>query len=285
MDPISKRFNPALTPGHTTQALEGFVPHFQPIFIVVDDGHKITGFETLARKQEQDVLHTPDMFLGTLKKNKLLPYLDMLMFQNACAFIDRAKETLENTGSALPEHFHISVNISPETLAHPNTRQTIAQCLETYDVAPHHLTLEILEQPFINQFTLAAIGALSSAGHTISVDDYFQGHSNKARVQSLGNAHGNIKIDYGVGEHLRTLDELKHLLNKHPILNKSPTLTIEGAQNDLVTDVKAHAHLTDTLPKLHFQGFDLGLPQSPRAALALLTTDRSTAPEPHPPAL
>ncbi|MFL6659586.1 MAG: EAL domain-containing protein [Massilia sp.] len=148
-----------------------FEPYFQPR-IVLETGH-IKGLEVFARwiHPEHGVLG-PSSFIDALEENDRIDFLDWCMIEKAVehcrAFQDQS----------LP--VEISINVAPETLAHPAFMQQISACLQRHGVLPNYLTFEMPESSVLTNDPsfLERLVRLRMVGYGLAIDDYGTGRSN-----------------------------------------------------------------------------------------------------------
>jgi EAL domain-containing protein (putative c-di-GMP-specific phosphodiesterase class I)/ActR/RegA family two-component response regulator len=148
-----------------------FVPYYQPK-IALDTGH-IKGLEVFARwiHPAFGVLG-PSSFLGALQENCRIDFLDWCVIEAAvgqCAAFH---------AQGLP--VEISINVAPETLAHPAFIQQISACVGRYDIMPQYLTFETPESSVLTNDPsfLERLVRLRMIGYGLAIDDYGTGRSN-----------------------------------------------------------------------------------------------------------
>ena len=80
---------------------------------------------------------------------------------------------------ALPEHLHLSVNVSPVQFRHPQFLDTVEATLTDSGVSAHQLELEITESVLIDddQRARLILGHLKTLGLRIALDDFGTGYS------------------------------------------------------------------------------------------------------------
>lgn len=88
----------------------------------------------------------------------------------------------------------LSINLAPSTLVHPDCASWVETALRDAQVAPQHLTLELLEsQAFEKGVVDEAITRLVAVGVKLAMDDLGSGYSSLKRLRSL--PFDAIKID------------------------------------------------------------------------------------------
>ena len=135
--------------------------------------------------------------------------------------LDRALEQLvawEAAGLALD----VSVNLAPATLLDPDCPAWVGQALRRYGIAPHRLTLELLETESIDVATQdEAIDQLVRLGVQLAMDDLGSGYSSLHRLSLL--PFDTIKVDRSLTLNLR----------KDPLLSLSLIRAIAQLGRDL----------------------------------------------------
>lgn len=171
--------------GHALQAGQ-FEPYFQPR-IALDTGH-VKGLEVFARWMHP--VHGelgPGSFIDALELNGRIDYLDWCMIEKSVASCRELRD------HGLP--IEVSVNVAPETLAHPAFLQQISTCMERHQVAPGCLTFEMPESSVLTHDPsfLERLVRLRMVGYGLAIDDYGTGRSN---VQLLARVpFTELKID------------------------------------------------------------------------------------------
>ncbi|MES2015437.1 MAG: EAL domain-containing response regulator [Pseudomonadota bacterium] len=151
--------------------LRQFEPYFQPK-IKLETGH-IKGLEVFARwvHPEHGVLG-PGAFIDALEQNNRIDFLDWCMIEKS---VERCREFQDQS---LP--VEMSINVAPETLAHPAFIQQITACVERHGVLPMYLTFEMPESSVLTNDPsfLERLVRLRMAGYGLAIDDYGTGRSN-----------------------------------------------------------------------------------------------------------
>ena len=148
-----------------------FEPYFQPK-IKLETGH-IKGLEVFARwvHPEHGVLG-PSAFIDALEQNNRIDFLDWCMIEQS---VERCRQFQDQS---LP--VEISINVAPETLAHPAFMQQIGACVDRHGVMPMYLTFEMPESSVLTNDPsfLERLVRLRMAGYGLAIDDYGTGRSN-----------------------------------------------------------------------------------------------------------
>ena len=171
--PSVRQPSPAFSFAQIGQGLQArqFEPYFQPK-IALDTGH-IKGLEVFARwvHPEHGVLG-PRAFIDALEQNNRIDFLDWCMIEKS---VERCRQFQDDS---LP--VEMSLNVAPETLAHPAFIQQITACVERHGVLPMYLTFEMPESSVLTNDPsfLERLVRLRMAGYGLAIDDYGTGRSN-----------------------------------------------------------------------------------------------------------
>ncbi len=148
--------------------------------------------EALARLVDaEDRVLAPASFLPAFGE----PELQALFLQG----LDLALESLRQWRQA-GQDIGISINLAPSTLHHPDCASWIEQALHRAQVAPCHLTLEVLESEDLDQLRSdRALGAIDALGVRLALDDLGAGYGSLRRLAAL--PIDTVKIDQSlIGE-------------------------------------------------------------------------------------
>ncbi len=148
-----------------------FLLHYQPKVDLID--RSITGFEALLRwERPGQGLVAPAEFVPLLEETGLIVPVGEWLIEAACAQIGYwRQEGIEPRP--------IAINLSARQFADKNLAQTIRRSLETHEVDPSLLELEITESSLMNntEEAIATLSYLKSLGLRISIDDFGTGYS------------------------------------------------------------------------------------------------------------
>ena len=190
----------------------------QPIVNLAD--RALVKAEALARLRTPDgAILAPGQFLPALGETDL----DSLFRQGlsqALAHVRRWRDEKLDV--------RLSINLAPSSLVHPDCARWIDEALREAQVAPQHLTLELLESQELKASEVdGAITRLASMGVRIALDDLGAGFSNLKRLAQL--PFHVIKIDQNI---------IKDLVGD-PIKALSLIRTVVQIGDDLERDVVA----------------------------------------------
>lgn len=148
-----------------------FEPYFQPK-IALETG-RVKGLEVFARWIHPDYgVLGPSSFIDALEENNRIDFLDWWMIEKS---VECCRD-LHDQG--LP--VEVSINVAPETLAHPAFIQQISACVQRHQVAPGALTFEMPESSVLTNDPsfLERLVRLRMIGYGLAIDDYGTGRSN-----------------------------------------------------------------------------------------------------------
>ena len=148
-----------------------FEPFFQPK-IELETG-QVKGLEAFARWRHPDhgVLG-PGAFIDALEQHNRIDFLDWSMIEKS---VERCR-AFHDMGIPIS----ISINLAPETLAHPQFMQQIAACVGRHRLLPDYLTFEIPESSVLTTDAgfVERLVRMRMAGFGLAIDDYGTGRSN-----------------------------------------------------------------------------------------------------------
>ena len=155
----------------------------------------------------------------------------------------------------------LSINLAPSSLVHPDCARWVEEALREAQVAPEHLTLELLESQTLEAAAIdAAIGRLAALGVRIAMDDLGSGFSNLKRLADL--PFDVIKVDQNIIKDLAR-DPVKALS-----LIRTVVQIGEDLERDVVAEGLEDAAIIEAAIVLGCrfgQGYALGRPMPPEA--------------------
>lgn len=163
-----------------------FEPFFQPKIELATG--QVKGLEIFARWRhpEHGVL-TPVAFIDALEENNRIDFLDWTMIEMAVEHCRRFHD------QGIP--ISISINLAPETLAHPSFIRQVSACLGRHRLMPDYLTFEMPESSVLTSDPafIERLVRLRMMGFGLAIDDYGTGRSN---LQLLARVpFSELKID------------------------------------------------------------------------------------------
>ncbi|MFL6673221.1 MAG: EAL domain-containing protein [Massilia sp.] len=192
-----------------------FEPFFQPKIELATG--QVKGLEIFARWRhpEYGVLG-PSSFIDALEQNNRIDFLDWSMIDMA---VERCRWFHDQD---IP--ISISINLAPETLAHPNFIRQITACVGRHRVMPDYVTFEMPESSVLNSDPnfIERLLRLRMMGFGLAIDDYGTGRSNLQLLARI--PFSELKIDrsfvdgaskkHALGTVLRSCLGLAHSLDR-----------------------------------------------------------------------
>jgi EAL domain-containing protein (putative c-di-GMP-specific phosphodiesterase class I)/CheY-like chemotaxis protein len=163
-----------------------FEPFFQPKIELATG--QVRGLETFARwRHPEHGILEPAAFIGALDQNNRIDFLDWNMIERSVEHCRRFHD------QGIP--ISISINLAPETIAHPDFLRQISACVGRHQLAPEHITFEMPESSVLTndaQF-IERLVRLRIAGYGLAIDDYGTGRSNLQLLARI--PFSELKID------------------------------------------------------------------------------------------
>jgi diguanylate cyclase (GGDEF)-like protein/PAS domain S-box-containing protein len=164
-------------------------PYYQPIFSVKHN--KPVFYEALVRWHHPERgLLSPDTFIPLAEETGLIEEIDRWMLSTS----------LQN---AVRHRIAVSVNMSPTTIQNSSLVRFVEKHLETTQLAPQQLQIEITEQVLAEpDKTLPTLEGLRALGVRIALDDFGMGYSSLAYLNTY--PLDVLKIDRHFVTHLQS---------------------------------------------------------------------------------
>ncbi|KZY65286.1 MULTISPECIES: bifunctional diguanylate cyclase/phosphodiesterase [unclassified Oleiphilus] len=224
-------------------------------------GKEIIGFEALLRWELEGTMISPILFISIAEESGLINDLGLWVMNDACA---QLKYWQEQCG--LDPSVTISVNVSSRQLAYDGFISSLESALETSQISPQCLELELTETAVMSDPERCAdiFTQLQNLGIKVSVDDFGTGYSSLSYLSAL--PLDALKIDRSFVSNI--IDDKK---------NQSITKAIIGLSHSL--GLKVVAEGVETIAQQHFlmdngcdamQGFLLSKPLPAKDIEALL---------------
>ncbi len=163
-----------------------FEPFFQPK-IELETG-QVKGLEAFARwRHPEHGMLGPGSFIDALEQNNRIDFLDWSMIEKSV----KACRRFHDQGTPIS----ISINLAPETLAHPAFMQQISACVGRHRVMPDYITFEMPESSVLttDPSFVERLVRLRMAGYGLAIDDYGTGRSNLQLLARI--PFSELKID------------------------------------------------------------------------------------------
>ena len=148
-----------------------FEPFFQPKIELATG--QVRGLEVFARwRHPEHGILGPGAFMDALEQNNRIDFLDWSMIELS---VERCR-WFHDQGTPIS----ISINLAPETLAHPAFLRQITACLGRHAVLADYITFEMPESSVLNEDPnfIERLVRLRMMGFGLAIDDYGTGRSN-----------------------------------------------------------------------------------------------------------
>ncbi|WP_313706421.1 EAL domain-containing response regulator [Massilia sp.] len=163
-----------------------FEPFFQPKIELATG--QVKGLEVFARwRHPEHGILSPAAFIDALEQNNRVDFLDWSMIEMS---VERCR-WFHDQGTPIS----ISINLAPETLAHPAFIRQITACLGRHTVLPDYITFEMPESSVLNTDPnfIERLVRLRMMGFGLAIDDYGTGRSNLQLLARI--PFSELKID------------------------------------------------------------------------------------------
>jgi diguanylate cyclase (GGDEF)-like protein len=223
---IESRLRDALAHGGLTLA-------YQPL-IHLQTG-EITGFEALARWQDEELGHvSPAEFIAVAEESGLITTLGRWAAYEAAQALSRWDSKF---GQPLP--VGVNVNLSPIQMARDDVASMFEEALRYSGVAGHRLTAELTESAIIADPDKARklLFAIKDLQMPIAMDDFGTGFSNLATLHSL--PIDILKIDRSFVTTM--LEDRDKAVIVRTILSLAESLNLKVTAEGIETQDLAHA--------------------------------------------
>ena len=153
---------------------------YQPICTLKD--RRLMGFEALARwNHPERGLLEPSMFIPVAEETGLIVPLGNWVLAEACSQMRKWRSIRDSN------ELKMSVNVSSLQLTHPDFVSHVARSLQSADMKPGQLTLEVTESVLMNgiENAISTLTALRNMGVQLSIDDFGTGYSSLSYLATL----------------------------------------------------------------------------------------------------
>lgn len=220
----------------------------QPIVSVHKLAEKHTHYEVLLRlKNEDGSVESPARFIPAAERYNIFGQVDLWVIKKAFEAI-----------SSIDDAFHISINLSANSLANKGLLEYIDSQCETYKINPARITFEITETAAIADLhdAVGFIKGLRERGYLFALDDFGTGVSSFAYMKEL--PFDYLKID---GSFIKNIvdDEVSRALVQAMIKAAHVTdkkVVAEFVENQAIVDLLLEMNVD------YLQGYHLGMPES-----------------------
>src|SRR6056297_107946 len=177
-----------------------FVLYYQPI--VKTNGEKIKGYEALVRwaHKERGIL-SPFHFLPFAEKTGLIGKIDEKTREIAVKKLEEWSQNRQNLA--------LSINVSAKEFLKPGFLDNMERLLNTYQVNPRKLIIEITETSFLADYeaALEVIKRLKQRGAQFSIDDYGTGYSSLSYIRKIPADYLKIDREFIKDIHLNKINQ------------------------------------------------------------------------------
>jgi len=153
---------------------------YQPICTLRD--RRLTGFEALVRwNHPERGLLEPASFIPVAEETGLIVPLGSWVLIEACRQMREWRSIRDSS------NLNMSVNVSSLQLTHPDFVSTVGHAIESAEMLPQQLTLEVTESVLMNgvENAVATLTELRRMGVTLSIDDFGTGYSSLSYLATL----------------------------------------------------------------------------------------------------
>ena len=160
-----------------------FMVYFQPKYDIRPEDPVLASAEALVRWDHPELgMISPGVFIPLLEDNGLILDLDQFVWREAAA---RIRDWKNRFGFSVP----VSVNVSRIDMLTPNLKNIFKEILETYDLSPDDLMLEITESAYTGDSDQVISTAKElrgmGMGFRIEMDDFGTGYSSLGMLTHL----------------------------------------------------------------------------------------------------
>ncbi len=225
-------------------SFEGFSMNYQPIYSFYDNQKiKMTALESLMRFRNQGESVSPEFFIPFAEKHGMITAVGDYALRAALkdfSPIDSINKSLS-----------VNVNISYQQFFLTWFPESVVAYLETYNINPTQLMLEITESAYVTEFATVndVVRVLRDLGIRFSIDDFGAGYANLALLSRI--EYDCIKLDRscidGIETSVGTRIVLSNIKRMAQELGKS--LVVEGVET------KAQLNILQDMGFDTFQGW------------------------------
>jgi diguanylate cyclase (GGDEF)-like protein len=239
--------------------------HYQPVFDIQEG--RLVGCEALVRwMHPQRGLLMPGTFIQTAEETGLIRELGLWTLDAACAQLASWKAAGLHPG-------RIAVNVSALQFRDQRLPQMLSTALQTYDIQPGELELELTESTLMDdtEAAQATVASLRELGVALAIDDFGTGYSSLSYLKRL--RPGKLKIDRSFVKDLPADADDRALTEAIVSIAQALSITVvaEGVETAEQRD-----YLLSLGCRLQ-QGYLLGRPMPAECLLALMAEREAEA--------
>ena len=227
-----------------------------------DINHNLRGFEALARMKDDDgSFISPVDFIPVAEKTGLVDRIDMRVFELSMEFLDKITR---ETGTEVM----MSVNVSVRHLMKNTFIEDIKNILETHNIAPERVEIEITESIMIDsaEKALQRINEIKAMGMKVAIDDFGTGYSSLSYLNNFPS--DLLKIDKAFIDQMNMSESSKQYVAM--IISIGHILHLK-----VISEGVESADQVEVLKKIgcdYIQGFVWGKPMPPEEAGKLVSS-------------
>ena len=218
-------------------------PVYQPL--VSPPTGTLAGCEALIRWHHPDRgMIPPDVFIPAAEATGRIDRLTEFMLANAVAMCRQWRDDIG--------HLKVSVNIAQGTLTDVSFPDRVAALMETHDLEPSALVLEVTERQVVNDLAQAldCLSRLRLKGFGVAIDDFGTGY---ASLQQLRRTPATaLKIDRDFVHGAATDRERRSILESSVVLARKLGLVVVAEGVETQADWDLVASLTCDLAQGYF---------------------------------
>ncbi len=155
-----------------------FKVHYQPK--VAFNSLNIIGAEALVRwiPPIGEPIY-PSSFIPIMEENGFISQLEIYVFEEVCAFIQKNRESFASS--------KIAINVSPITLSKKALIKQMVELLKQYKISPSQIEIEITESAIgaFEETLPTIISILHKIGFSVAMDDFGAGNSSLNRLSVI----------------------------------------------------------------------------------------------------
>lgn len=203
----------------------------------VDEQGKILAMEALVRWKDDELgMVSPAEFITIAEQSDLIYKIgDFVLERSISEFVTMQQHS--NTS------LELAINISVMQFKSGAFIPTLLRCLQTYDLAPQSIVLEITESLFMDNLdnVVDTIKSLKSQGIRFSMDDFGTGYSSLSLLRNL--PIDELKIDKSFIDDILTDPKSNSMVQSIIAIANSHNLSViaegveEQAQFDILVDI------------------------------------------------
>lgn len=235
--------------------------YYQPI-VSLETG-LLAGFEALVRWQHPERgLIAPAEFIPLAEEVGLILPIGQWVLQEACQQLCRWQNQFPEANDLT-----INVNLSSKQLLQPNLVEQVAQVLQTTQLNPAHLKLEITESGIIQTAEpIALLSQLKALQLQLCIDDFGTGYSSLSRLRQF--PIDTLKIDRSFVSHMHEESENAEMV--HAIISLAHNLGMDVVAEGI--EIPAQFARLKALHCEQGQGYFFARPLDHKTATALIAS-------------